>query len=475
MPILDLQKLVISLILMAKFPAQPLQLPFSDPVPLPVNKNLLCELPDGTLLRWQFGKRRSAIKNFPYEKDDKSLRGAIKRGTKRLATARNKDDAKKAKHSFPKVFTMPQACEYKVLIADFDENLPKGISSHDELFSCLTHCFPDEAIARTSSGKVKIFFLIRAYYSNLHWFEARDKSKDVFSENRDITPKCGPHPLPPKINTEDYKDLIRQIFQRHDYFLSKVNAMTLFEAVDKKTPAFQVAFISDDIREKLKNVKNSPVHEFRYFYETPDSKLQTEPKKKTRSKFLRRYRGQLPEFFIPILKKGKTRDSHERFLRLVLDSKQLLYSDGFGMPITKIATTCRTSPTLVAGWRKDLEERGFLKCIDSRYSRGEKAQIFQATGLLQRFMLELHGEPTERERAWPKTFNDGEWFDDGKLALERVVSDCVWRRKSDEEIRKICEAWIEGLEGLDSKSDRRGRLLGYLDYLISERVPEWRK
>jgi|688.fasta_scaffold300531_2 hypothetical protein len=99
---------------MAKSPSQQLQFPFSDPVPLPVDKHLLCELPDGTLLRWEFGKRRVSIKNFPYEKDDKRLRGAIQRCAKRLATARNKEEAKEAKHSFPKVFTMPQASEYKV-------------------------------------------------------------------------------------------------------------------------------------------------------------------------------------------------------------------------------------------------------------------------------------------------------------------------------------------------------------------------
>ncbi len=85
---------------MAKFPAQQLQFPFSDPVPLPVDKHLLCELPDGTRLRWEFGKRRVSIKNFRHEKDDKHLRGAIQRWAKRLAAARNKEEAKEAKRGF---------------------------------------------------------------------------------------------------------------------------------------------------------------------------------------------------------------------------------------------------------------------------------------------------------------------------------------------------------------------------------------
>jgi hypothetical protein len=440
--------------------------------PLPVNEELFCELPDGTLLCWEFGKRKSSIKNYTNNQDDNTLRGAINRAKKKLTTAVTEDQIKRAKVAFPRFFSMPENSEYKVIITEFDK-LPRKIKSFAELYRKLRDCFPDEVIARSVSGKVKIFFLVRYYFSDLQSYEApifSDLQSDpLFGSTRfrisrpSHQPCYGPQPLPPIINHERALEMLSNLFYRHYYFLTQFTAESLIKAVDTQWAALRTSSISQSICNEIKNIKNARVHEMGVRYQQVQAKQSIADEKTPRKRLLRRFEGEIPKFLLPFQKKGKTRDSHDRFLRIILESKQLAYPEGFDMPLTKISKTCGKKPSQVAIWIRELEKAGLIKCIDEEYVIGEKAKTYVALGKLQDFLLELPG--TNSFLVWPKTFQDNNWAKEGFKAICKLVSGLSHR--PDGLIEEKLQAWIEGLEGLDSKFDRRPRLYSQLQTVLT--------
>lgn len=439
------------------------QFPFDDKPEksaLSINEDLFCELPDGTALRWGFGKRRASIKHLPNKQDDNRLRDAINRASKKLARATTEEATKQAKASFPRFFSMPENSQYKLLIADFDR-LPRKIKSFTELYRQLCECFPNEVVARSVTGKVKIFFLIQHYYGNLQDYESPVKLRTSTIHRAGNQPCYGPQPLPPEVTHERALEMLSALFYRHDYTLTKLTPESLIKALDDNWSALRTSSISESICNEIKRIKNSPVHSMDINFQL-NQPAQTA--KKQRVKQLRYFKGEIPAFFVPLLKKGKIRNAHERFIRVLLASKQLAYPEGFDMPLTKVATACRKKPAQIAIWRRELERAGFIKCIDERYERGIKAKTYIALGELQIFLLGINGNVNIAP--WPKTFEDGEWAKEGFRAICIIVSQL--KSKQDEEIRSRVIAWIEGLEGLASKFDRRPRLYKALKKVIAD-------
>ncbi len=423
--------------------------------PLTINQKFLAQLPNGFTLKWCAPRRKLRFKEFKNELDDKKLNSWIDKAAQLLKEAKALNDlemVRQAKRTFPKVNLLPELSEEKVLTADFD-NIPSGFLSYDELYKDLAVKYPNAVVARTTSNKVKLFFVIRYKYSN-----RVDLTLSTTSDSQ----------LFPKITPEVAVKLIETL----------LNNKSLFDSIDKKIQAFQITFISRDIKEKLKLLRQLPVFDFSAGnYVPPPQPTVDVPTRRKRRPVARLFVGQLDESLRLVVKQQRppSQRSFEKFIRYLVACPTLNTKDGWDISTTIISKLARVSKRTASRWRNLLEdEYNLIECIEETVIRGKKAKTYIAIGSLFTAIQEANGNHPPFIPA--RTFPTGGWHSGGYYNLIRLIGGPN-KHSSDNEIRALCMDWIDKLEGLKDKNDRRPMLQDIMNFIITnpKYLPRWRR
>lgn len=426
--------------------------------PLIINQKLLAQLPNGFTLKWCAPRRKLSFQEFKNELDDKKLNSWIDKAAQLLKEAKALNDlvmVRQAKGKFPKVNLLPELSEEKVLTADFD-NIPSGFSSYDELYKDVAVKYPNAAVARTTSNKVKLFFVIRYQYS-----KRVDLTLSTTSDSQ----------LFPKITPEVAVKLIEEL----------LNNKTLFDSIDKKIQAFQITFISRDIKEKLKLLRQLPVFDFSAGdYVPPPQPTVDGPTRRKRRPVARLFVGQLDESLRLVVKQQRPpmQSSFEKFIRYLVACPGLNTKAGYDISTTIISKLARVSKRTASKWRSLLEEKKLIECIEEtviwRNSKilSKKAKTYKAVGSLSKAIEVANGSYKPFIPA--RTFPTGGWHSGGSKNLMRLIG--INNHRTDIEIRALCMAWIDNLEGIEDKDDRRPMLQDIMNSIITnpKYLPRWR-
>ncbi len=405
----------------------------------PIDDTLLCQLPNGTCLRWCGPNKRTPFTEFRNEKDDNSLQHYIDSANSKLRRASSEDERKERKRNFPKVHLLPITSNQKVITADFD-NLPIGYTSFDTLYKNLCIRYPNAVVARTVSCKVKMFFVINYYYRT--------------------------HALSsPKVTCDKALKFL-------DNFL---NDATLFAAIDRNYSAFLITFLSDDIREKLKLLRQLTPIDYPEDNLVPVSKAEL-PDKKTKHKF-RFYDGNLDEPLVTIINKWRSpkRAHVEKLFRYLIACPRLATTNGYDLATTIVKKITKQSIKTAANWLRQLETNYcLLACIDGTTIPGRKARTFIAKNALLEAIKKYNPEAMNIVQL-PTTFENGDWYSGGMATILYIVGKS--KHKSDIEIRAEVTNWINSLDGVNAKPDRKQKLESLAQTAIKNPnyLPKWRK
>ena len=433
--------------------------------PLTINQKFLAQLPNGFTLKWCAPRRRLGFQEFKNELDDKKLNSWIDKAAQLLKEAKALNDlemVRQAKRTFPKVNLLPELSEEKVLTADFD-NIPSGFSSYDELYKDLAVKYPNAVVARTTSNKVKLFFVIRYQYSNRVDLTLNPNFESTFTSDSRLFPKIAP---------DVAVKLIDEL----------LNNKTLFDSIDKKIQAFQITFISRDIKEKLKLLRQLPVFDFSAGnYVPPPQPAVDVPTRRKRRPVARLFVGQLDESLRLVVKQQRPpmQSSFEKFIRYLVACPGLNTKDGYDISTTIISKLARISKRTASRWRNLLEEKKLIECIEEtviwRNSKilPKKAKTYIAIGSLFTAIQEAWNERPIVSTA--RTLPTGGWHSGGSDNLMRLIGKN--KHKTNDEIRAICMDWIDNLEGIKDKNDRRPMLQDIMNFIITnpKYLPRWRK
>lgn len=133
---------------------------------------------------------------------------------------------------------------------------------------------------------------------------------------------------------------------------------------------------------------------------------------------------------------GAEAAKREAFIRILLNLRKL--QEGFDLPQKKFANELNVSISIINKWIKELQQRGWLRCIDHSYCPGVKAKTFKATGellyALQRVAPKTHKKPL------PVQVESGNFY--------RQMLTSLWYFNSETEFL----AWVKRLKGI---TDRR--------------------
>lgn len=433
--------------------------------PLTINQKFLAQLPNGFTLKWCAPKRKLGFQEFKNELDDKKLNLWIDKAAQLLKEAKalnDLDKVRQAKRTFPKVNLLPELSWEKVLTADFD-NIPSGFSDYDELYKDLAVKYPNAVVARTTSNKVKLFFVIRYQYSNRVDLTLNPNFESTFTSDSRLFPKIAP---------DVAVKLIEEL----------LNNKTLFDSIDKKIQAFQITFISRDIKEKLKLLRQLPVFDFSAGnYVPPPQPTVDVPTKRKRRPVARLFVGQLDESLRLVVKQQRPpmQRSFEKFIRYLVACPGLNTKDGWDISTTIISKIARVSKRTASKWRSLLEEKKLIECIEEtviwRNSKilSKKAKTYKAVGSLSKAIEAANGSYKPFIPA--RTLPTGGWHSGGYYNLMRLIE--KHEASADNEIRAICMAWIDNLEGIEDKNDRRPMLQDIMNFIITnpKYLPRWRR
>jgi len=324
----------------------------------------------------------------------------------------------------------------RLIYADFDTH-PHTFKNFDEFYDFISYTFKASAVTiRSFNNKVKIIFQVKTIQESI-----------------------------------TKKDALR--------FLKKILPLELFNHIDQTDAALKLSFIkAKDIKE-LRKLKYKTVHNLLNIIEDNTNYLSELKDTLNNTSLLKplspspvggytlveehKYRTIKNNLFIHATKHiHKNNPQFIQFMYILLASSQLLYSNGFDIPTTKVAKQVGVSQRTVSSWRYKLERTGILKCINRYYMPGVKAYTYTATGILKRFLHKLH-KKTKARTALPTYIKDGTWYE------------TLWYYSYRFRFHpKDFLAWIQRVRGHDRKTRPRIALnaivsrLKYLDKSYSE-------
>lgn len=311
-------------------------------------KKHLFNLPDGSTLKFAPPYLKGLQANWFYSFDDK-----------RVWEASEMPKGKQYRLNLWSSFT-----DLNIVAADFDELSP-AFSSFDALALYLSSVFsPDEAIvSRSSSNKVKVFFLVKT---------------------------------PPniEISHEIALDTLARIF---DFDLD------LFALVDRNLAALRVTYLNKTILKDLNQRISSLTPIACVLPELGSGEDGLNTNTTLRSVPYRSYRGDIAAFFTDVRLIGAS----ERFVRILLESRQLLSPNGFGISTRKVSREIKASQQRVSTIRKRFVNIGWLQSLGQGYVPGKLAKRFKASGQLANALRQIY--PHVKSFEIPKFIPAGQW------------------------------------------------------------------
>ena len=260
-----------------------------------------------------------------------------------------------------------------LVAADFDDH-PIADDDFEPLVMLLRQRFsPEQAIvARSASGKVKVFFLIVL-------------------------------PNGQKMEFGIAKQVISATFRHDEQLLS---------CIDLSLAALKITYLSDGLIESL----HSGLKILQPFY-SPLSVGHHNPftsASKTTAPPFKSYRGELGHLGI----ETPSSESHEAVLRILLAMPGLLRPSGYALPTGKLGIDAGYSRQRGSQVRRDYTLNGYLCLHDSHYAPKGRAQIFRASGELRAALLKLYPDYdiNSTTAAIPSSIPDGKWNEElGKI------------------------------------------------------------
>lgn len=306
--------------------------------------------------------------------------------------------------------------DFHLIAADFDQ-IPSGFSSFDDVATFhKTKYMPNEAVvSRSASNKVKVFFLVE---------------------------------LPPnmKISAPIAIEALRVIY---------LDQKGLFDSLDLAPQALSVTYLSRGVLEALVPGVSllSPILDAKSLNRLllEDSGwYNSSGTAKPTAVSLRTYSGSLDG----LLQTTGINPTKLKFIRILLESTQLTYANGFGISPTKIAAQLGVSRRLINAYRAQLEGSGWLVLAEGKrhFIPGKKAIRFKAAGALAEALNKLGKKP--KPVHIPKKIETGRWNE----SLRSIVAQ-LYLSKSIEEIVDI----VGGIEGADEGS-RMKQAIGWYRY-----------
>jgi hypothetical protein len=250
-----------------------------------------------------------------------------------------------------------------VIAADCDR-LPEGFHSFDALYEYFRLIFDKNSaiVARSASGKAKLFFLI-----------------EMPSEIIDM-------------NTQIAIDTLEKIFAFD---------LSLFESLDLTPSSLRISYLNESVLKALS--ENLPLL-------LPISGVLPEGPRgvitnttRSNSKPYRLYEGPIPDSL------PKLRGAGEEFQRILLASPGLLTPSYFGIPTPTIANQLNVTQQMIWRYRNRFERKGLLAVASNRhFVPGKKAIRFQAAGALEVALRKLYSRANEKVEL-PASIPDGQW------------------------------------------------------------------
>jgi hypothetical protein len=135
-------------------------------------------------------------------------------------------------------------------------------------------------------------------------------------------------------------------------------------------------------------------------------------------------------------------DNRQRFLRVLLESRQLLLDKGFGIPTTKISNDLGVDQTLISRFRRDFVACGWLVPVGNGYTIGRRAKCFKASGSLKVALEQLYPRLGKDSRLVniPARIEDGAW--------NQTLGVLIGKLYQNETLEQVL-ARITGIEGAD--------------------------
>lgn len=280
-----------------------------------------------------------------------------------------------------------------VIAADYDV-LPPGFSDFDALFTYLGAIFSksEAIVARSVSGKVKIFFLVET-------------------------------PSEIDMDAEIAIETMAKIFSFDS---------DLFNCVDRSKAGLSISYLNQGVLRPL--VEGLPhLHAISVVLPEGVGGFNTSTTdRKQLKKPLRSYQGSLE-----IIPDFKGSGAKENFLRILLESKQLLCPNGFGISTLKISKQIGVCQQLVSRLRNEFVGMKWLVPLDEgKFFPGKMAKRFMASSVLASALKKVH--PMNKDVVIPDSIPDHCWNDQ----LGRLVGRLFRNHSLEEVLLKI--GTIEG-------------------------------
>ncbi len=340
-----------------------------------ISKKHLFNLPDGSTLKFATHWQKGPINNWFFSHDDKRVWKA----------------STQAKGKQYKVDLWSSRTNLIVLCADIDK-LPSFYSCYDSLYQFLKLVLSKETavVARSASGKVKCFFLVDIGNSKINASLAKATLESIFCFNNDI------------FNCLDLSSTgMRITYLNHSVLLALVKGLSLLNPIS-----------AVDIDGQEDNVYSSSIGT---------------------SKPLRQYTGDLnlifPQYNFIGVKAG--------LLRILLESKELLTSEGFGISLKKVSKDVNKSFQRVHIAKKYFQKLNWIEKIDDYYIPGKKAKMYRASGELKDALVKKFRSVSDKIVV-PSSIPDKEW----NSSLGSIIGRLFQSHTIEETLEKIKK--IEG-------------------------------
>ena len=367
-----------------------------QPLTIDVKKtkpDYLCELPNSSRLKWGLPIRGDKLAAYYRQQDEHLLKNTIATATRQ-----------KIKRYQPDVDLWSSKTNMHVICADLDCH-PEGYAGFtEELFTTLKNSYTNAAIARSLSGKIKMFFVVEL-----------PKYRRM-------------------MDTDIALLTLKKIFEKAPHF---------FKACGHEQNDLRRCFINEDIRLCLKEVKNLVPH----------------PATIPPRRLLNRQEGTIPELLKIFLRGAKKPEAQKEFLRILLATPELIDDNGFCLSQLQLCENInrrhKISRPTITGWIKKLVKDGWLKCINQKFvPEGD-------TRHAKRYVAdnELHDAidlNTRSRYKLPSEIEDGTW----NKEIYRAACHFVRANKSDDtesddnDCKKYFWDWFYSVPGCLNKNRR---------------------
>lgn len=118
--------------------------------------------------------------------------------------------------------------------------------------------------------------------------------------------------------------------------------------------------------------------------------------------------------------------AREKVIRVLLETRSLLRDKGFDLVQAKIAEAAGVTQYAVSKMLKQLQEAGYLECIDDKWQKGKKAKTYRALGRLAEALKDLASKCLPiAPSSLPDEIKDGQWQETLWKVSYRFVRDPV--------------------------------------------------